>query len=138
MRATDAPELLLDRRLIRAAWWTVPVCGVPAVVIAASTSGAPGALGAAWGVACVALNGAAAAWVSASGGRTPRGIAIGRVLVALPLRLILLAAAIAIGVLLLNLPSYPVVLAVCGSELFLMIAQSALLLRTPTFVGPLS
>jgi hypothetical protein len=135
---TSAPEFLLDRRLIRAAIWCLPICGLPAVVIAASTSGALGALGAIWGVACVALNGAAAAWVSASGGRTPRGIAIGRVLVALPLRLVLLGAAIAVGVLLLDLPSYPVVLSVCGTELFLMIAQSWLVLRTPTFVGPLS
>ncbi|MEO6713184.1 MAG: hypothetical protein ABIM89_07120 [Mycobacteriales bacterium] len=138
MTGNSAPELLLDRRLIRGAVWCLPLCGVPAVAIAASTSGLAGAVGAIWGVACVALNGAAAAWVSASGGSTPRGIAIGRVLIALPLRLVLLGAAIAVGVLLLDLPSYPVVLSVCGAELFLMIAQSWLVLRTPTFVGPLS
>lgn len=138
MPRADVPELLLDRRLIRAAAWTFPVCALPAVVIAATTSGTRGAVGALWGVACVALNGAAAAWISASGGRTPRGIAIGRVVAALPLRLILLGAAIAAGVLLLDLPSYPVVLSVCASELFLMTAQSWLVLRTPTFVGPLS
>jgi hypothetical protein len=136
--AYNAPEMLLDRRLIRAAIWCLPVCGLPAVIIGATTSGAAGAIGAMWGVACVALNGAAAAWVSASGGRTPRGIAIGRVLVALPLRLVLLGAAIAVGVLLLDLPSYVVVLSVCGTEIFLMVAQSWLVLRTPTFVGPLS
>jgi len=44
----------------------------------------------------------------------------------------------ATGILLLGLPSYAVVLAVCGSEVLLMLAQSWLVLRTPTFVGPLS
>jgi hypothetical protein len=60
------------------------------------------------------------------------------VLIALPLRLILLAAAIAVAVLWLDLPSRPVVLSVCGAEMFLMVAQSRLVLRGPTVVGPLN
>ncbi|MEP7055867.1 MAG: hypothetical protein ABI912_11530 [Actinomycetota bacterium] len=138
MPNTDGVEMLLDRRLIRSAAWVLPVCGVPAVAIAAATSGLAAAVGAFWGVACVAANGAAAAWISASGGRSQRGIAIGRVVAMLPLRLVLLGAAMATGILLLDLPSYAVVLAVCGSEVLLMVAQSWLVLRTPTFVGPLS
>jgi hypothetical protein len=130
--------MLLDQRLVRAAAWTLPICGVPAVAAGAAASGGAGAAGAFWGVAVVALNGLAAARISASGGRTPRGIAIGRVVAALPLRLLLLGAAIAVGVVVLHLPSYPVVLAVCGTELLLMLASSWLVLRTPTFVGPLS
>jgi hypothetical protein len=135
--AADAPEMFLDRRLVRAAAWTAPVCGLPAVVLGGVYDGPAGALGAAWGVAAVSLNGVAAALISASGGRTRRGIAIARVLVALPLRLLVLAAAIAVAVLVLDLPSYAVVLAVCASEMFLMVSQSWLVLRGPTFVGPL-
>ena len=138
MRAADPPELLLDRRLLRAAAWTAPLCAVPAVPLGAMAAGPAGAAGAMWGVTVVALNGVAAAWISASGGRTQRGIAIARVLIALPLRLVLLAAAIAVAVIGLDLPSYPVVLAVCGSEMVLMVAQSWLVLRGPTFVGPLN
>jgi hypothetical protein len=135
---TDAPEFVLDRRLVRAAAWTAPLCAIPAVILGVVAEGAPGAAGALWGVTVVALNGVAAARISASGGRTQRGIAISRVLIALPLRLVLLAAAIAVAVLVLDLPSYPVVLAVCGSEMVLMVAQSWLVLRGPTFVGPLN
>jgi hypothetical protein len=133
----DPPETFLDRRLVRAAAWTAPICGVPAIMIGGVAAGAPGALGAAWGVAAVSLNGVVAALISASGGRTHRGIAIAKVLLALPLRLLVLAAAIAVAVLVLDLPSYPVALAVCASEMFLMVSQSWLVLRGPTFVGPL-
>ncbi len=138
MPSTDAPEVFLDRRLIRAAAWTAPICAVPAVTIAAATSGLSGAAGAVWGVAAVGINGVAAAWISASGAATQKGIAIGKVLIALPLRLLLLAAAIAVAVLWLDLPSRPVVLSVCGAEMFLMVAQSRLVLRGPTVVGPLN
>ena len=138
MLRADTPEVFLDRQLIAAAAWTAPICAIPALIVAASTSGTSGALGALWGVAAVAVNGMAAAWISASGAATRKGIAIGRVLIALPLRLLLLAAAIAVAVLWLDLPSRPVVLSVCGAEMFLMVAQSRLVLRGPTVVGPLN
>lgn len=138
MPAADAPDTFLDRRLVRAAAWLAPVCAAPAAVAGYAAAGAAGAVGAVWGVSAVALNGVAAAWISQTGARAQRGIAIGRVLIALPLRLLLLAVAIAIAVLVLDLPAYPVVIAVCAGELCWMVAQSWLVLHSPTFVGPLS
>jgi hypothetical protein len=132
------PETLLDRRLIVAPLRAVAACAIPALPLGLAAAGAPGAAGVAWGLAAVALNNVAAAWVSAQGAATRSGIAVGRVLVALPIRLALLAAALWVAVVPVGLPAKPVALAVAAGEMCVLLLQSWLVLRGPTFVGPLA
>jgi hypothetical protein len=134
---TDAPELLVDRRLIRAALLTPLALALPAIALTAS-SGMPAVLAALWGVGTVGVTAVAAAWLSALGGKTSRGIGIGRVAAAVPVRLVLVAAALAIGVGPLGFPSRVVALAVCAAEISVLTAQSWVVLRGRTFVGPLT
>jgi hypothetical protein len=135
---TDAPELLLDARLVRAAAWAPALLAVPAALLAGLTSGAPGVLGALWGLAAVGTTAYGAAFVSARGGRTSRGIGVVRVTAAVPVRLVLIALALAAGVGPLGFPSRVVALAVCTGEIGVLAAQSWLVLRGRTFVGPLT
>lgn len=135
--AKDAPEVALDRRLVRATALTAAACLLPAVVTGALLDGSQSALGALWGVAAVGLNGVAAAYVSQQGAHTEQGIGIGRVLVALPIRMLVLVAAVLLGVGPLGLPGQAVGFAVIGAESAVMVVQSLLVLRGPTFVGPL-
>jgi hypothetical protein len=135
---TDAPETYLDRRLVAAPFWVVAACAGPGLALGAVAAGGPGAAAVAWGLVAVGLNNVAAAWISAKGARTRRGIGIGRVVAALPVRLALLAAALWLAVGPLGLPSRPVALAVCVGEMCVLFVQSWLVLRGPTFVGPLA
>ena len=137
VRSADRPDLLVDSRLISVTLWATVAVAVPAIVLGFVLAGRGGAAGALWGVGSVGVNGAAAAWVSARTGRTRRGIGPGRVLLALPIRMALLAAALAVGVGPLGLPETATVLAVCGGEICVIAAQSWVVLHGPTFVGPL-
>ena len=137
MRRTD-PELLLDARLVRAAAWAPLALALPAAGLAGLTSGRDGALGALWGLAAVGLTAFGAALVSARGGRTSRGIGVVRVTAAVPVRLVLIAVALAVAVGPLGFPSRVVALAVCAGEIAILTAQSWLVLHGRTFVGPLT
>jgi hypothetical protein len=137
VRPADRDDLILDSRLIRVALWTALAVAVPAGVLGYVGAGRSGTLGALWGVGSVGLNGAAAAWVSARTGRSRRQIGPGKVLLAIPVRIALLVASIAVAVGPLGLPDIPVVLAVCVGELCVVSAQGWAVLRGPTFVGPL-
>ena len=137
VRPADDVERALDRRLVAGAIWTSLGCALVAGVIGALVGGTDALLGALWGIAAVGLNGVAAAWVSAQGATTSRGIGIGRVLIALPIRLLLLAGAVLLGVGPLGLPGKAVGLAVIAGEFAVMLVQSWMVLRGPTFVGPL-
>lgn len=134
----DRIDLLLDHRLVRAAVWTALACAVPAVLLGWLAEGGPGALAALWGVGAVGTNGALAAAVSLRGGLSPRGIGVGMVVAFLPVRMVLLVAALAVAVGPLGLPAVPVVLATWGAELCVVTAQSVVVARGRTFVGPLS
>ena len=137
MRSADRIDLALDQRLVRVAVGTALVGAVPAALAGAAVAGGDGALGALWGVGAVGLNGAIAALVSWLGGTSQRQIGVGLVLAALPVRLVLLAAALAIGVGPLGLPALPVALAVMVAEGCVVAAQSWVVARGTTFVGPL-
>lgn len=137
MLTADAPEVALDRRLVRLTALTAAACLLPAVLVGAIVDGGLAALGALWGVVAVGLNGVAAAYVSERGAHTDAGIGIGRVLVALPIRMLGLAAAVLLGVGPLGLPAAAVGFAVIGAESAVMIVQSWLVLHGTTFVGPL-
>lgn len=137
MRTSDRVDLLVDSRLISATLLATLATAVPAAVLGLALAGRSGAAGALWGVGSVGVNGVAAAWVSARTGRTRRRIGPGRVLLALPVRIALLAAALAVGVGPLGLPETATVLAVCGGEICVVAAQSWVVLHGPTFVGPL-
>lgn len=137
MRRTD-PELLLDARLVRAAAWAPLALALPAAGLAGLTTGTSGALGALWGLAAVGLTAFGAALVSARGGRTSRGIGVVRVTAAVPVRLVLVAVALAVAVGPLGFPSRVVALAVCVGEIAILTAQSWLVLHGRTFVGPMT
>lgn len=137
MRRVD-PELLLDARLKQAAAWAPAALALPAVTLAALLSGAAAAFATLWGLAAVGLTAYAAATVSARGGRTSRGIGVVRVTAMVPVRLALVAAALYIGVGPLGFPSRVLALAVCAGEIGVLVAQSCLVLRGRTFVGPLT
>lgn len=137
MRSADRIDLDLDKRLVRAAIGTALLGAGPAALGGAVAAGRSGALGALWGVGAVGLNGAAAAAVSWRGGLTRRQIGVGLVLAMIPVRLVLLAAALLIGVGPLDLPVLPVVVSVMVAEGCVVAAQSWLVARGTTFVGPL-
>lgn len=137
VRTADRVDLLVDSRLISATLWATLATALPALLLGTLAAGRNGAAGALWGVGSVGVNGVAAAWVSARTGRSRRRIGPGRVLLALPIRIALLAAAIAVGVGPLGLPETVTVLAVCAGEICVVIAQSWVVLHGPTFVGPL-
>ncbi|HVE98715.1 MAG TPA: hypothetical protein VNA12_05995 [Mycobacteriales bacterium] len=137
MRSADRVDLALDQRLVRVAIGTALAGAVPAGLAGAVWGGRPGALGALWGVGAVGLNSAIAAAVSWRGGRSRRQIGVGLVLAALPVRLILLFAALAVGVGPLGLPALPVALAVMVAEGCVVAAQSWVVARGTTFIGPL-
>jgi len=138
MPTTEGAELALDRDLVRATVAVGLACLLPAAALGALAAGPDGALGAMWGAGAVGLNGAAAAWISSRGALTSRGIGIGRVVIALPIRLVLLAVAMVVGITVLDLPATPVALAVCCAEGVVMVVQSWLVLHGSTFVGPLN
>jgi hypothetical protein len=133
----DRPDLLLDARLVRATVVVALLCAPVAAALGGLADGRAGALGALWAVGAVGANGALAAAVSARGGRTSRQIAVGWVVGLLPVRLVLLGIALAVATGPLGLPAWPVVLAACGTELCVIVVQSVVVLRGPTFVGPL-
>jgi hypothetical protein len=137
VRPADRVDLLTDSRLVTVALWTALAVAVPAAALGYAVAGRSGTAGALWGVGSVGTNGAAAAWVSARTGRTRRRIGPGTVLLAMPVRIALLAAALAVAVGPLGLPALPVVLAVCGGEVCVVAAQSWVVLHGPSFVGPL-
>ncbi len=137
MRTPDRAELVTDSRLVTVTLWTALAVALPAAVLGHVAAGWAGAAGALFGAGSVGMNGAAAAWVSARTGRSRRQIGPGTVLLAIPVRIALLAAAIAVAVGPLGLPEVPVVLAVCGGEVCVVAAQSWVVLHGPTFVGPL-
>jgi hypothetical protein len=136
-RAKTPPELLLDGRLLRAALWTTLAMTAPAAVLGALYGGLAAGLAAVWGVAAVGLTAAAAAWLSQTGGRTSRGIGVGRVVAAVPGRLVVVAGALALGVGPLGFPSRVLALAVCAGEIVVLTVFSFLVVRGRTFVGPL-
>jgi hypothetical protein len=138
VRRTSTPDLLLDGQLLRAALWVTLAMTVPAATLGAVAEGTSGALAALWGTSAIGLTAAAAAWLSAQGGRTSRGIGIGRVVAAVPGRLVLVAAALAVGVGPLGFPSRILALAICAGEIVVLTVFSCLVLRGRTFVGPLA
>lgn len=138
MRRAESPELLLDAALVRAAVWAPLVLAPFALVLAGMTDGGNGALAASWGLGAVGLTAYVAAAVSASGGRSSRGIGVVRVTALVPARLVALAAALAVGVGPLGFPSRVLALAVCAGEIGVLTAQSWLVLRGRTFVGPMT
>ncbi len=135
---TSNPELLLDAQLSRAAAWVPATLAAPGIALGALTYGVAGALGALWGLAAVGITAYGAATISARGGRTSRGIGVVRVTAAVPVRLLLIAVALAVGVGPLGFPSRVVALAVCLGEIGVLTAQSWLVLHGRTFVGPLT
>ena len=135
MRNTE-PEFLVDVRLVRAALWCPAALAVPAAAIGYATGGTSTAAGALYGLAVIALTAFGAALVSARGGRTSRGIGVVRVTAAVPARLVAVTAALALGVGPLGFPSRAVALAVCVGEIAVLTAQSWVVLRGRTFVGP--
>ncbi|HEV2891654.1 MAG TPA: hypothetical protein VGX28_14875 [Frankiaceae bacterium] len=137
MRTADRSDLLTDNRLIAVTLLTALAVAVPATIVAGVAGGRGSAYGALWGVGSVGVNGAAAAWVSARTGRSRRQIGPGTVLMAIPVRIALLVAALAVAVGPLGLPSTAVALAVCVGEVCVVLAQSWVVLHGPTFVGPL-
>lgn len=137
VRTADRSHLIVDHRLVAATLLTALAVAVPAALVAATTSGRSAAYGALWGVGSVGVNGAAAAWVSARTGRSRRQIGPGTVLMAIPVRIALLVAALAFAVGPLGLPATAVALAVCVGEVCVVVAQSWVVLHGPTFVGPL-
>lgn len=137
MRPADRDDLLTDSRLVAVALRTALAVALPAALIGFVAAGWSGTAGALWGVGSVGTNGAAAAWVSARTGRTRRQIGPGLVLLAMPVRIALLAVALGVAVGPLGLPALPVVLAVCGGEICVVAAQSWVVLHGPSFVGPL-
>ena len=138
MRPADPVALTLDRRLVSMTARTAAICLPVAVLLGFALGGGEAALAAAWGVLAVGLNGVAAAWISASGGTTEQGIGIGRVLIALPIRMLVLAAAVIVAAGPLGMPGAAVGFAVIGAESAVMVVQSWLVLHGPTFVGPLA
>jgi hypothetical protein len=136
-RASTPPELLLDGRLLRAALWTTLALTLPAATLGALYDGPKAAAAAVWGVAAVGLTAAAAAWLSQTGGRTSRGIGVGRVVAAVPGRLIAVAGALALGVGPLGFPSRVLALAICAGEIVVLTVFSCLVVRGRTFVGPM-
>lgn len=132
------PELHLDAQLVRAAVVVPAALAVPAAVLGALSDGAVGAFGALWGLAWIGATAYVAARVSQGGGRTSRGIGVVRVTTVVPLRLLALAVALAVGVGPLGFPSRVVALAVCLGEIAVLTAQSWLVLHGRTFVGPLT
>jgi len=136
--STDPVELRLDRTLVRVTALSGLMCLAVAALVGSLAAGRAGAVGATYGAGAVGLNATAAAWISAQGGTTSRGIGIGRVVAALPIRLVVLAGALVLGISVLGLPATPVALAVCSAEGVLMVVQSWLVLRGPTFIGPLN
>jgi len=137
VRAPDRSDLLTDTRLIAVTSWTALAVATVAALVGFATGGRSTAYGALWGVGAVGVNGVAAAWLSARTGRTRRQIGPGTVLMAIPVRIVLLAAAIAVGVGPLGLPETATVLAVVSGEVCVVAAQSWVVLHGPTFVGPL-
>ena len=137
VRTPDRSDLLLDNRLIAVTLLTALAVAVPAVIVAAVLEGRSAAYGALWGVGSVGVNGVAAAWVSARTGRSHRQIGPGTMLMSIPVRIALLAAALAVAVGPLGLPATAVALAVCVGEVCVVVAQSWVVMRGPTFVGPL-
>jgi len=137
VRSADRIDLDLDRRLVRVAIGTALVGALPAAVAGAVAAGRDGALGALWAVGAVGLNGVVSAVVSWRGGLTRRQIGVGLVLAVLPIRLVLLAAALAIGIGPLGLPVLPVAVTVMVCEACVVAAQSWTVARGTTFVGPL-
>lgn len=139
MRRTEQrPELLLDTQLVRAALWCPLALAFPAALIAATTGGYDAAMGALYGLATVGLTAAVAAAVSRKGGHSDKGIDVMRVTAAVPARLVVVAAALAVAVGPLGFPSRAVALAVCAGEIAVLAAQSVLVLRGRTFVGPMT
>jgi hypothetical protein len=137
VRRTE-PELLVDTQLVRAALWCPAALAVPAALLAYATGGARAATAALYGIAVVGLTAYAAALVSKCGGTTARGIGVVRVTAAVPARLVLIALALAAGVGPLGFPSRVVALAVCAGEIAVLTAQSLVVLRGRTFVGPIT
>lgn len=130
-------ETALDHRLVRMTALASAACLLPAVLLGGAVGGRLSALGAFWGVAAVGLNGVAAAWVSAQGAASQQGIAIGRVLIAIPLRLVVLGALAALGVGPLGLPGAAVGYAILAAESVVMFVQSWLVFHGATIVGPI-
>jgi hypothetical protein len=137
VRTPDRLDLRTDSRLVTVTLLTALAVAGAAAVLGLALAGRDGLAGALWGAGWVGTNGVAAAWVSARTGRTRRGIGPGAVLLAIPVRIALLALALAAGVGPLGLPVLPVVLAVCAGEVCVITAQSWVVLHGPTFVGPL-
>lgn len=138
MPRPDSPELLLDAQLVRAAVWAPLVLAPFATLLAGLTHGSHGVLGALWGLVAVGATAYGAALVSRGGALTSKGIGVVRVTAMVPARLALVAAALAVGVGPLGFPSRVVALAVCVGEIGVLSAQSWLVLRGRTFVGPLT
>lgn len=136
MRRPETPELALDHRLVVAPLYL----GVLATVVALAGGFLLGdgtdALGALFGVAVVVANAVASALISARGGRSARGIDIPLVVGLLPVRLLLLGVAIAVGVGPLGLPRMAVVVSVCATEVAVLLAECVLVFRGSTFLGP--
>lgn len=114
------------------------VAAIPFAAVGWMVAGSAAALGALLALALVAGNGAVSAWISARGGSTQSGIRIGWVVAALPLRLAVLVAAIAVLIGPMGLPARPVVLAVFVAEICVIYAQAWTWTRGPSFIGPLT
>ncbi|HVF19627.1 MAG TPA: hypothetical protein VNA14_05235, partial [Mycobacteriales bacterium] len=132
VRSADRIDLDLDRRLVRVAIWTALLGAVPAAAAGWAAAGPAGSLGALWAVGAVGLNGVLSAAVSWWGGLSRRQIGVGLVLAALPVRLLILAAALVVGVGPLGLPVLPVAVTVMVAEGCVVAAQSWLVARGTT------
>lgn len=137
MPPADRIDLLLDRRLVLATLLaTLPLAGC-AALLGGLAAGRDGALGALYGAGVVGINGVLAALVSLRGGLSRRQIGIGLVVAALPVRLLLIVAAIAVAVGPLGLPKAPVAVSAMVSEGVVVLVQCWYVARGRTFVGPL-
>jgi hypothetical protein len=129
---------MVDARLVRAAVLAPLAVAPPLVALGALTEGMSGVYAVLWALATIGLTAYAVAAVSARGGRTSRGIGVVRVTAAVPLRLVAIAAMLAIAVGPLGFPSRVVALALCVGEIAVLSAQSWIVLRGRTFVGPMT
>jgi len=138
VRRAEQPEFMVDARLTRAAVLAPLAVAPPLLALGALTEGAKGAYAVLWALATIGLTAYAVASVSANGGRTSRGIGVIRVTAAVPLRLVAIAVALLVAVGPLGFPSRVVAFALCVGEIAVLSAQSWIVLRGRTFVGPMT
>lgn len=114
--------LSADRRLaLRAIVFQAGAAALAALAFLAH--GAPWALGAAVGGGAVVAGGAAAAFVALGGGVQPAGMAMGRLLLGVLLKWVVVVAVLALGMAVHRLPPLPMLVGVLAATLASVLAN---------------